>query len=95
MKQLWNRIHETTIVETEIIFLDEIKNNDLMSEKYKKTCKYLNYFKHLLILASVVTGFVSSSAFASLVYVPVAIMSSAVGMKTWKSLQELKSINQL
>ena len=95
MKQLWNRIHETTIVETEIIFLDEIKNNDLMSEKYKKTCKYLNYFKHLLILASVVTGFVSSSAFASLVYVPVTIMSSAVGMKTWKSLQELKSINQL
>ena len=66
-----------------------------MSEKYKKTCKYLNYFKHLLILASVVTGFVSSSAFASLVYVPVTIMSSAVGMKTWKSLQELKSINQL
>ena len=66
-----------------------------MSEKYKKTCKYLNYFKHLLILASVVTGFVSSSAFASLVYVPVAIMGSAVGMKTWKSLQELKSINQL
>ena len=66
-----------------------------MSEKYKKICKYLNYFKHLLILASVVTGFVSSSAFASLVYVPVTIMSSAVGMKTWKSLQELKSINQL
>ena len=95
MKQLWNRIDETTIVETEIIFLDEIKNNDLVSEKYKKTCKYLNYFQQLLILASVVTGFVSSSAFASLVYVPVAIMSSAVGMKTGKSLQELKSINQL
>ena len=23
--------------------LDEIKHNDLISEKYKKTCKYLNY----------------------------------------------------
>ena len=23
--------------------LEEIKHNDLMSEKYKKTCKYLNY----------------------------------------------------
>ena len=36
-----------------------------MSEKYKKTCKYLNYAEHLLILASTVTGCVSISAFAS------------------------------
>ena len=28
--------------------LEEIKHNDLMSEKYKKTCKYLNYIEHLL-----------------------------------------------
>ena len=25
--------------------LDKIKYNDLMSEKYKKTCKYVTYFK--------------------------------------------------
>ena len=36
--------------------LDEIKHNDLMSEKYQKTCKYLNYIEHLLILASTFTG---------------------------------------
>ena len=30
--------------------LEEIKHNDLMSEKYKKKCKYLNYVEHLLIL---------------------------------------------
>ena len=30
--------------------LDEINRNDLMSEKYKKTCKYLNYVQYLLIL---------------------------------------------
>ena len=51
-----------------------------MSEKYKKTCKYLNYVENLLILASTVTGCVSSSTFASLVCVPVGIMSSAVGI---------------
>ena len=28
--------------------LDEIKHNDLMSEKYKKTHKCLNYIKNLL-----------------------------------------------
>ena len=35
---------------------DEIKNNDLMSEKYKKTCKYLNYIENLLILSSTING---------------------------------------
>ena len=26
--------------------LDEIKHNDLISEKYKEACKYLNYVEH-------------------------------------------------
>ena len=30
--------------------LVEIKHNDLMSERYKKTCEYLNFVEHLLIL---------------------------------------------
>ena len=37
---------------------EETKHNDLMSEKYEKTCKYLNYVKHLFILASIVNGLV-------------------------------------
>ena len=37
------------IAETRNYLLDEIKHNDLMTEKYKKTCKYLKYFEHLLI----------------------------------------------
>ena len=57
--------------------LDEIKHNDLMSEKCKKTCMYSNYVEHLLILVSTVT----TSVFASLVCVPVGITSSAVGIK--------------
>ena len=52
-----------------------------MSEKYQKKCKYLNYVEHLLILVSTVTGCVSSSAFDSLVCVPVGITSSSVGIK--------------
>ena len=70
--------------------LDEIKHNDLTSEKYKKTCKYLNYVEHLLILASAVTSCVLISAFASLVAIPVGITSSAVGIKFGQSLQDLK-----
>ena len=49
--------------------LDEIKHNDLMSEKHKKTCKYINYVEHLFVLASTVAGSASISAFA----VPVGI----------------------
>ena len=61
--------------------LEEIKHNDLISEKCKKTCKYLNYIENLLILVSPVTGYVSASTFTSLVRVPVGITSSAVGLK--------------
>ena len=42
-----------------------------MSEKHKKTYKYLKNVEHLLILVSTVTGCVSISAFTSLVCVPV------------------------
>ena len=69
------------IDETRNFLLDEIKHNDLMIEKFKKTCKYLNYVEHLLILVSTVTGCVSISAFSSLAFTSVGITSSAVGMK--------------
>ena len=45
----------------------ETKHNDLMSGKYKKTFKYLNYIKHLHILASTIADCVSVSAFAPFV----------------------------
>ena len=54
-----------------------------MSQKLKKTCKYLNYVDHLLILVSKITGCVSISAFASLVAIPVGITSSAVVIKIY------------
>ena len=53
------------IDETRNYLLDQINHNDLMSEKCKKTCKYLNYVEDLLILVLTVTGCVTISAFAS------------------------------
>ena len=50
--------------------LHEIFHNDLMSEKNKKTCKYLNYVENRLFLASAITVCVSISALA-LVCIPV------------------------
>ena len=65
--------------ETRYYLLDEIKNNDLMSEKCKNTCKYLNYFEHFFVLVSTVTGYFSISAFTSLVVISVGVTNSAVG----------------
>ena len=53
------KIHETSNH-----FLEEIKYNDLIGEKYKKTCKYLNYVEHLPLLVSTVTGCISIFGFA-------------------------------
>ena len=64
-----------------------------MSGKYKKTCKYLNYVKHLLILVSTVTGCASISAFASLVSVPaigIKICAITEGIKKYKSIIKKK-----
>ena len=66
-----------------------------MSKKHKKVCTALNYIEHLLFLASSVTGYVSISAFASLVDFPVGIASSAVGLNicaTTVGIKKYKSI---
>ena len=43
----------------------------------------LNYIEYFLILTSAVTGFISISAFASLLGIPLGIMSSAIGFKIY------------
>ena len=50
--------------DTRNYLLEETKDNDWMSEKHKKACKYLYYVEDLLILASTVVGCVSISAFS-------------------------------
>ena len=52
--------------------------------------KALNYFECFLILVSAVSGFVSISAFASLVGLPVDITSSAVGLNICAITVEVK-----
>ena len=61
-----------------------------MSEKYKKTCKYLNYVENVLILSPIITGCILVSAFTSLVCAPVVITSSAVGIKICAITAEIK-----
>ena len=65
-----------------------------MSQKYKKTCKYLNYVEYLLILASTVTGCVSISAFASLVDITVGITSSSIGINICAVIAGIKKYKQ-
>ena len=66
-----------------------------MSEKFKKTCKYLNYVENLLILSLAITACISISAFAWLVCVSVGITSSVMGIQICPINAGLVSISQL
>ena len=84
--------------ETRNYLLDEIKHNDLMSETYKKSCKYLNYVENLLILSLTITGCVWMSIFASSVHINVVTISSVgiiifaiiEGIKKYKTMTKKK-----
>ena len=76
-------------------FLEEIKDNELISKKHKKECKALYYFEHVLIFISPVIGCVSISAFASLVGIPIGITSSAVGSKIGGVTAEIKKYKSI
>ena len=52
-----------------------------MSKKQKQVCRVLNYIEYLIILVSTVTGYVSISAFASLVGIAIGITTSVTGLK--------------
>ena len=69
------------IDETRNNLIEKINRNELMSKMQKKICAALNYIEHFLILASTFTGCVSTSAFTSLIGIPIGIKSSAIGLK--------------
>ena len=75
--------------------LDEIKHKDLMSEKYKKTRKYLNYVENLLLFSSTNTGRVSTSPFVTLVCIPVCITSSSEGIRLFGMIAGVKKYNSI
>ena len=51
------------IDETRNYFVEEIQQNELMSNCHKKACTTLNYIEHFFILAYMVTGSILISAF--------------------------------
>ena len=75
------RLKLKNINETRNYFLEEMEQNKSMSKKYKNICKTLNYIEHFLILASTITGYISISAFPSLLGIFIGITSSAIGLK--------------
>ena len=75
--------------------IEEINQNDTMSEEHKKVYRILNYIEHLLILISKITGCVSISSFSYLVGISIENTSSAIrfkicvitaGIKNYKSI---------
>ena len=71
------------IDETRNHFTEETNENELMSKKHKKVSKVLNYIEHLLISVFTISGWVSISAFASLIDIPIGITSSVIGLKIY------------
>ena len=64
-----------------------------MSKKYKNVCTTLDYIEHFLILASTITGCVSTFAFASLVDIPIGITSSTIWSKALAIAAGIKKYN--
>ena len=62
-------------------FIEEVKQNKLISKKHKKIFRTLNQTDHLFILVSTVTGCVSVSPCTSLVSIPVGTANSATTMR--------------
>ena len=77
--------------------LEEIRRNELISKKHKKTCKNLICVEYFLILTVAITECISISVFILLVGIPVGIISSAVGLKicaTTVGIKRYKSISK-
>ena len=60
---------------------EELNQNKVMNKKYKKVCRVLNYIDHQLIIISTITGWVSISAFSSLVGIPIEITTRHLDSK--------------
>ena len=68
------------VEETRNYFSEEIAKW-IDEEKAQKSLYNLNYIEDFLILVPTITGCISISAFASLLGIPIGIMSSAIGLK--------------
>ena len=66
-----------------------------MSKKHKKVCTALSYIEHCLILASTIIGYISISAFASLIVIPIGITSFASGLKISATISGIKEYSSI
>ena len=55
----------------------------------------MNYIEYSLIVISTITGYVSISAFASLVGIPMGIASSTIGLKICVITAEIKKYKSI
>ena len=62
-KRMSQELRLKNIDQTRKYFLNEIKQNELMSRMHKKVCTTLNYIKHVFIVASTITGFIPTYVF--------------------------------
>ena len=84
-----------TVDEIRNSLIEEVNRNELMSKKHKKVCRDLNYVNHLLVAISTINGCVFTSAFASLVGIPVGITSSVIGLKICVIIQRIKNYKSI
>ena len=66
-----------------------------MSRKHKKVCTTLKYIEHSLILGTTITGCISTSAFASLIGIPIGVTSSAIELKTCATSAGIKNFKSI
>ena len=81
------------IEETKNYFVEEMNQNELMSNKHRKV--FTTCIEHFLILASMVTGCISISAFASLLGTPVTTRSSEIGLKIFALTAEIEKYRSI
>ena len=82
----WNISQEfrlKNVDETRNYLIEEINQNKLVTKKHKKVCRTL--------LGSKTTGYISISAFASLVGIPIGFTSSEIGWKIFSATAATKN----
>ena len=83
------------IDETRNYLIEEINQNELMSQNLKKICTTLNYIEHFLILASTITGCISIPAFTPVISIAIGITSSAIGLKICAITERIKKYKSI
>ena len=67
----------------------------MISKKHKKIFVTLNYIEYFFILGSTIIGWVSMSAFASLIGMPIGITTFVIGLKVCAITTEIKKYKSM